>query len=215
MIALESEKLSSRLGATIGTDGGGGALFRAAIVRIARGELPAAEDLAADLNWSEDRVSSVLSALPAIERDTAGRVVGAGLTIRETPHVFEIAGRRLFTWCALDTLIFPILLGQTANVSSPCAASGAPVRLVVAPDGVRSVEPAAAVVSIVIPDSGTCDVRRVFCDHVHFFLSDAAAAEWTARSTNGHVVPIEPAFVLAAGLAASVFGSDPARCCGA
>ncbi|WP_406011622.1 organomercurial lyase [Streptomyces sp. NBC_00637] len=38
-----------------------------------------------------------------------------------------------YTWCALDTLIFPGVLGVTAHVESPCQTTGILVRLTVAP----------------------------------------------------------------------------------
>jgi alkylmercury lyase len=203
----------TRLGTTIAREAGGDALFRAAIVRLAAGNLPTASELANDLHWPVERVESLLGGLPSIERDERGRVVGAGLTTRETQHSFEVEGRRLFTWCALDTLIFPIVIGSPARVSSPCAASGAPVTLEVTPDGVRSVAPAGSVVSIALAGGDSCDVRRAFCDHVHFFASDAAAAEWRARYPDGVVMPVGDAFMLAKSLAAHVFAA-PTGCCG-
>ncbi len=204
----------TRLGTTIARDAGGDALFRAAIIRLAAGGLPTASELATDLQWPVERVASLLDGLPSIERDDRGRIVGAGLTTRETQHSFEIDGRKLFTWCALDALIFPIVIGSTARVSSPCAATAAPVTLEVTPDAVRSVEPEAAVVSIAIAGNASCDVRRAFCDHVHFFASEAAAAEWRRRYPDGAVMPIADAFVLARSLAAHVFAAPTRGCCG-
>ncbi|MCQ4438245.1 organomercurial lyase, partial [Clostridioides difficile] len=46
------------------------------------------------------------------EWDDYGNVVGYGLTLRETPHTFEVDGRRLYTWCAFDTLFFPALIDR-------------------------------------------------------------------------------------------------------
>jgi alkylmercury lyase len=111
-----------------------------------------------------------------VERDAAGRIVGAGLTLNPTPHTFLVEGRRLYTWCALDALVFPAVLGRTAEVESPCAATGAPVRGRVGPAAVESVTQPEAVVSFLVSDHRR--VRRAFCDHVHFFASAAAAAGW-------------------------------------
>jgi alkylmercury lyase len=212
---MESTDVISQLGATIAADAGGDALFRAAIVSLATGALPTASDLATELRWSVERVESLLARVPSIERDDSGRIVGAGLTTRETQHVFEVDGRKLFTWCALDTLIFPIVIGSRARVSSPCAATGAPVTLDVTPDGVRSVAPTGAVVSIALPTGESCDVRRAFCDHVHFFSSEPAAAGWRARHPDGVVMPIADAFALAKVLATHVFATAATGCCGA
>lgn len=67
-----------------------------------------------------------------IELDEARNVVGtAGLTLRETPHMFEVEGQRLHAWCALDALTLPRLVGRTARVVSLCAATGVAIRLTV------------------------------------------------------------------------------------
>jgi hypothetical protein len=87
-----------------------------------------------------------------VERDAAGRIVGAGLTLRPTPHRFAIGGRLLYTWCALDALVFPAVLGTTAEVESLCAATGTPVRVRVGPAAVESVAPAGAAVSFLVSD---------------------------------------------------------------
>ncbi|HKC84179.1 MAG TPA: organomercurial lyase, partial [bacterium] len=47
------------------------------------------------------------------------------------PRVFAIISvtvAAVTIWCALDTLIYPSLLGVEAEVVSPCHASGTPVR---------------------------------------------------------------------------------------
>lgn len=209
---MEAGNVISHLGKTIAREDGGDSLFCAAIVRIAAGQLPTATDLARDLFWPPERVETLLGRIPSIERDELGRIVGAGLTTRETQHSFEVGGRKLFTWCALDTLIFPIVIGASARVSSPCAATGAPVTLDVTPEGVRASDPAGAVVSIALAES--CDLRRAFCDHVHFFASDAAAAGWRARNPDGAVIAIADAFILAQSLAAQVFAALTPGCCG-
>lgn len=211
---MEASNVISRLRTTIAREAGGDALFRAAILRLAAGELPTAAELASDLAWSAERVEALLGRVPSIERDERGRVVGAGLTTRETQHSFEVGGRKLFTWCALDTLIFPIVIDASARVSSPCAATGAPVTLEVTPQGIRSVDPASTVVSIALANGESCDVRRAFCDHVHFFASDAAAAAWRARNPEGAVLPIADAFGLSQSLAAQVFAAATPGCCG-
>jgi len=101
---------------------------------LARGEPVTADDLAAAAGRPVDRVRAVLPTLPGIERDRQGRVVGAGITLRPTPYWFEVDGRHLYTWCALDTLIFPAILGRTARVVSPCHTTGTPIRRTVEPD---------------------------------------------------------------------------------
>jgi alkylmercury lyase len=130
-----------------------------------------------------------------LDYDEAGRVMGAGLTLRTTPHRFEIAGRRLYTWCALDALMYPGLLAETVRVESPCRASGQPVRVVVTPGGVSAVDPADAVVSLVVPQPGQ-PPRRAFCGEVHFFASARAAQAWLVERPQAQVVPVAIAYEL-------------------
>ncbi len=103
------------------------------------------------------RATELFSSLAAfgVECDEQGRIVGAALTTKPTPHVIRIAGKQLFAWCALDTLFIPGLVGKVGEVESTCPASQAPVRLTVTPKGVQTVDPPDAVLSVVLPGVGS------------------------------------------------------------
>jgi len=60
-----------------------------------------------------------------------------GLSLRPTQHGIRIAGQQLYTWCALDLLFIPPVLGVTAEIESTSPASGDNVRAVVTPRGVE------------------------------------------------------------------------------
>ncbi|ALV74863.1 MULTISPECIES: organomercurial lyase MerB [Acinetobacter] len=167
---------------------------------IAKGSPVSRKTLATVLDWPADRVAAALDQVPSTEYDDDGNIVGYGLTLRETPHTFEIDGQRLYTWCALDVLIFPALLGRSAYVSSRCPTTGEEVSLTVAPDGLHRLEPASAVVSLVRPNASS-DIRCSFCCHVHFFASAAAADDWVAQHEGAEVVGVEEAFRLGQELA--------------
>ena len=114
--------------------------------------------------------------------------------MRPTPHRFTLAGEQLYTWCALDTLIFPTLLERAASVESVSPTSGEPIRVTIDPvAGVTSVEPATAVVSLVNPDQIT-SIRSSFCNQVHYFTSDEDAAGWLAEHPRAEVVPVAVAY---------------------
>lgn len=158
-------------------------------------------------------VEEAVLALPAVEVDGLGRIVGWGLTLKETPHRFFVNGRRLYTWCALDTLMFPVLLGESALVESPCGATGELVRLCVDPYRLADVEPRGSVVSIVTP-ADVSTVRASFCNHVHFFVSADAASGWLADHADGSVVSVADAFELGQRLAATRFmEANQKPCC--
>ncbi|MGH3982596.1 MAG: organomercurial lyase MerB [Pseudonocardiaceae bacterium] len=199
------QQLATRL--TTAFNGGGAAsaqpsLWRPLLTLLATGHPVTADELAAATGRSADDVRHALAAMPDTEYDEHGRVIGSGLTQRPTPHHFEINGRRLYTWCALDTLVFPAVLGATARVESPCHATGQPIRLTVDPTGVRDVDPASTVVSIVTPDDMS-SVRSAFCNHVHFFANPNAAQGWLAEHPGMTVLPVADAYQLGQSLTQS------------
>ncbi|MES2092319.1 MAG: organomercurial lyase MerB [Actinomycetota bacterium] len=144
-----------------------------------------------------------LAAVPDTEYDDEGRIVGQGLTLNPTPHHFLIDGTPLYTWCALDTLIFPAVLGASAVIESSCHTTGVPVRLTVDATGVSSAEPATAVVSLLSPDDMS-SVRSAFCNQVHFFASAEAAAPWLAAHPGGTVVSADEAYQLGTTMAHTI-----------
>lgn len=156
---------------------------------LARGEPVTIEELAAAHGQPTEDVRHALANSPDIEYDDQGRIVGAGLTLQSTPHRFEIDGRQLYTWCAMDTLIYPRLLGRPAHVTSPCQVTGAPIRLSIDGTGITSIDPATAIVSLVTPDDLT-SVRAAFCNYVHFFASEQAARPWLADHPDASVLPV-------------------------
>jgi alkylmercury lyase len=97
-----------------------------------------------------------------------------------------------YTWCALDTLVFPAMLGVSARVESPCFATGEPIRVAVEPVRIRHVEPSTAVVSIVPRPHGS-SIRASFCNHVHFFANADAAQPWLTEHPDASIVPVADA----------------------
>lgn len=197
-------------------DGVGGSrswLLRPLLQLLVTGEPVTTGQLAAATGLSDDQIRQALAAIPDTEYDGDGRIVGNGLTLNPTGHRYETGGRSLYTWCALDTLIFPAVLGRPARVTSRCHATGAPVRLTVEPDRVTGVEPATAVVSIVTPDA-PASVRASFCNQVHFFATAEAAEAWLDAHPGATVLPVADAFALGRPLIESLLTGDaPPSCC--
>jgi alkylmercury lyase len=165
---------------------------------LAEGE-PLAPTATADrLGVAAAGVEHALSGWPATVRDEHGRVVGyGGLGLGETAHRFEVDGRRLYGWCAWDTLFLPELLGASAHVSSTCPASGAAIALHVSPAGVDSAAPQSTVVSMVVPaEPFGDDVIERFCSHVRFFSSAQAAAPLLAEEGGAFTLALSEAFEL-------------------
>ncbi len=202
---MSSPTITSRLEEAFSVPLGAGELLGVLLPLLAEGRPVARIALEAALSWPAQRLDEALARLPNVELDSHGHIVGLGLTLRPTPHVFELGERRLYTWCALDALLFPSVLQQTAIVTSPCCATGKPIRLLVTPERVEEVVPEAAVVSLVLP-SVDSDLRVSFCNRVSFFASEHAAAPWLRAHPEGIVAPVDEAHTLAKGIAQRVFG---------
>ncbi len=198
MAATSLHELSTKLGnlfvAGLGPEGFPG-VFRQLLLLLAKGEPVTPEQIAAALGTSRDEAARLLEELPSAELDEQGNLVGMGLTLRPTPHRFEVGGRTLYTWCALDALLFPFLIGASVRIESPCPVSGDVVRIQVRPDAVEKVEPASAVVSIVTPET-VDDVRGAFCQYVHFFRSPEAANAWLADHPGAVIISVAEAHAL-------------------
>jgi alkylmercury lyase len=181
---------------------------------LARGKPASPEEIAAAAGESPEEVRAALEQFPSAEWDEQGRVVGLGLTLRPTPHRFEYEGRTLFTWCALDALLFPVLLGRPVSIESPCRGTGEPVRIEVTPAGIETVEPPSAVVSIVAARD-LANIRSVGCNNTHFFRSPEAASRWLEKHPEASILPVEDAFrlgrLIAEGLLDTSRSDEPAN----
>ncbi len=145
--------------------------------------------------------------------DDEGRVIGfRGLAVREMSHRFEVDGQDLYTWCALDSLFIPEMLGTSARVESRDPHTGTVIKLTVSPDGVEFVEPAAAVMSILIVDpevlkTEPTKIMASFCHHIFFLESPETGAEWVAQHGEGtFLVTIDEGFALGKRLNSAQFG---------
>ncbi|MCW2131698.1 organomercurial lyase MerB [Arthrobacter sp. VKM Ac-2550] len=155
-------------------------------------------------------VRAALAAMTDAEYDGSGRIVGMGLTQRPTRHRFEVDGEQLYTWCALDTLIFPTLLGASARIESAYDSASTPVRLHAGSSGVTDVEPATAVVSLIKPND-ISSVRTSFCNQVHFFASPSEAEPWLRAHPEGTVIPVKDAYRLASDMAGKMLAESEAQ----
>jgi alkylmercury lyase len=170
-------------------------LFAVLLRELSKGSPVSPAALALALDWPVGRVTAALEQAVSTEWDDDGNVVGYGLTLRETPHTFEVGGQRLYTWCAFDTLFFPALIDRAAHVVSRCATTGVPVSLTVTPTVIQDVAPTGAAVSLILPQD-TPDLRAAFCCHVHFFASAAVGNDWASTHAGVDIVNVQDAFAV-------------------
>jgi alkylmercury lyase len=166
----------------------------ALIRQLAAGEPVSAERLAADSNMEEPAVVAVLQQMSDIAYDSAGNVVGFGLSLIPTAHQFRVNGRTLYTWCALDTFLYTALLGQPSRVRSRCPVTAQPIGLAMTPAGITEVSPTSSVISLVVPDGSIADCRRsAFCNYGHFFATADSSVTWLNGHANGMILSIADA----------------------
>ena len=203
MKTSDIQELASRITAPIRATGGSAFLeiVPPTLDLLARGKPASPEEIAAASGKSPQEVRSALDLFPSAEWDEQGRVVGLGLTLQLTPHRLELEGRTtLFAWCALDALLFPVILGRPASIESPCRGTGDPVHIEVTPTGIEAVEPPSAVVSIVATRD-LASVRSLGCDNAHFFCSPEAASRWLEKHLQATVLSVEESFQLGRSIA--------------
>jgi alkylmercury lyase len=165
-----------------------------AVRLLARGRPILPAELAEAAGEPATGVEALLRSQAGTDWDEEGRLIGFGLTLRPTPHRFVVDGQTLYTWCATDTLFFPLILGRPATVSSTCPTTGQLVQLEVSPTGVGTVDPVDAVVSQVHSPGRVDDIRAAMCDHGHFFASRQAAQSWLFTHPDGQTHTVAEAF---------------------
>ena len=154
--------------------------------------------LAETLKLSGETVSEILSRYPVFYDDQSTVVGFGGLTVAEMPpHLFVVEGRKLYTWCAWDSLFIPGILRMAVDVTSRDPVTHSEISLTVTPQGVKHVNPKGTVVSFLMPDrTFDRDVIASFCRFVHFFGSRESGAAWTARHPGTFLLSVEDAFAL-------------------
>lgn len=131
-------------------------ILRAAFFTIRDGQSVTAETLATLTKLDCEIVESVLEKLTERQMVVRGddeKIVGAlGLSLVPTNHRMRLEDRTLYTWCAADTLIFPIVLDADVNIQSRCGLSGEPIEITMHEGKLTKVEPEQAVIWQVTPD---------------------------------------------------------------
>lgn len=173
---------------------------------LAAGEPVSAEDLAAATGLPLEAIKASFRMMESAgaDFDEHGNLSGNALTLKPTGHTFELDGRKLYAWCALDTLFLPGLLGKTAKVESTCPATMETVRLTISPQGVEAVDPPGTVISVVVPGvSAACEpgqgggAEGAACSSMNFFASREDAERWLGPESDVLVLDLEDAWRLA------------------
>jgi alkylmercury lyase len=155
---------------------------------LAEGNPVTSDDIATNLQVSPDEVTSTVRRFGA-EFDQEGRIVGLGLTLVPTPHVYKVNGRTLYTWCAVDALTFPGILKHTASIESNDPVTGEKIHIILTCDTIEKIEPKDTLVSF-IKDVDTINLRSSFCNNTNFFSSLETGSKWIARHPGTILYPV-------------------------
>src|SRR5258708_4371574 len=171
---------------------------------LAKGKPVAPEELASTSHRPLPEIQAFLHASD-VRIDQAGHIIGQGLAFQPTRHQFHLGEKTLYTWCALDTLAFPPLLGRTARVISSCPVTGKEIRLTVTPESFLDLEPASAVVSVHLPgeDTDVCHIQADICNDGLFFASREVASTWPSLHQSAILLSTEEAAQLGRALASA------------
>jgi alkylmercury lyase len=182
-------------------------LIPASIRLLADGQPVSPAQIADASGVPADQIGPALRAIGDIEWTDDGRVEGFGLTRRPTQHRFRIGDAELYTWCAMDTLIFAALLERPVQIESPDGATGETLRLETDGRRVIAAHPSSIMVSWFF-DPGATGFRASVCQFGHFFASRESAAAWAAKYPQGGVLDLNEALDAARALAAETFGAE-------
>ncbi len=166
---------------------------------LAKGAPVGLEDLAREVDLSEEQVRRILQEWPGVFYDNEGRISEYwGLSLPETVHRFEVEDRTLYTWCAWDSLFIPAILEKSARVETQCPETGMAICLVVTPEGIADREPTDIVMSFLDPEAAKIreNVMLHFCHYVHFFGSHEAGSQWVSKHPGTYFLSIEEAYTL-------------------
>jgi len=161
---------------------------------LARGKPVAPEELASALHRSLQETQTLLQTWDT-RADHEGHIVASGLSLVPAAHQFHLGEQALYTWCALDALSYPAVLGRTARVISTCPVTGREIRLTVTPEAIMDLSPEVAVVSVRLPveDTDTCTIQEDICNDGRFFVSHDVASTWPSLHPQAVLLSMEEA----------------------
>ncbi|MGD8753728.1 MAG: organomercurial lyase [Anaerolineales bacterium] len=160
---------------------------------LAEGQPVSADLLASAAKVPVEIVNTIFQQGKALggEWDDEGRLLGNVLTLIPTRHHFQVNGNQLYTWCSMDAMHLPHLLGVTAEVESTDPISGEVIKLTIPPDGLPTYHPPETVLSIVLTGGDRSGPQSPLCSQMHFFASRETAQQWVKDHPDATIMTVE------------------------
>ena len=102
----------------------------------------------------------------------------------------------MYTWCSLDAIHLPGLLGQPAEVESIDPITGQAIHLTIPPNGVPTYRPAETMLSIVLSGGDRGGPQSPLCRQMHFFASSESATIWVRDHPSAPIMSVEEVYQL-------------------
>jgi alkylmercury lyase len=151
-----------------------------------------AEELASIMSVSV--AEAIILAKNKGELNDQGELVGfLGFSLVPTNHQFLIDGKKFYTWCAADTLVFPAVLGVEAEIFSTDPLTGEAIQATVDKEYLTAISPHGAMISW-IDDVDDSDIRCSMCNRVHFFASGETVNKWLVNNKEARIFAVTDFF---------------------
>jgi alkylmercury lyase len=116
--------------------------------------------------------------------------------------------------CSVDMYLLALALGRPIHAEATCPATGTPITVDIAPEGVERIDPPTAVVAVADLDAdltlGPDRIDADVCAQQPFFASAQAASQWLADHPQGRLIPVRSFHTEARRLIARLEATPPA-----
>lgn len=116
-----------------------------------------------------------------------------GLSLTPTNHRFIVQGKTLYTWCALDAILFTEWQDVSSQIIFQDPIDNSLIELNIECNYLMSSNPYPIFLSWV-EKMDTCNIKGSFCNHVSFFSSEQTAKKWLDNNPSGKILTLEDLF---------------------
>ena len=165
---------------------------------LGRGMPVSQEKLSASTTLSTGEIDVILKKWPGVFYE-GGSIVGYwGLAIGEMPHQIQFEDRKLYGWCAWDTLFIPQILGEAATIFSRDQESKEQIVIRLDQNGDLIEAESEIMVSMLIPDEERMmeDLVSSFCHYIHFYKKEKNGIQWIDQHEKTFLISLDQAIEL-------------------